>query len=492
MARRKDGRGDEEAGVRLARRMQRPLALVVSLLALTACSREPGTFTPAAAPVTEAPVKRPYSQERLLTDKGVTQDPCPDAVNPDNGCIELGALVDLSGPFQQFGKAALAGAQAYWKHVNEEGGVRHEDNDGVEARFDVDVSRYVEDNADDVATHLDRFEQIEPDILALALSFGTSTTDEALHDYIKHDVVAVPFGWWSGWNFEPLVAESGANYCFQAMNGMDWALAQLGGGTPINHVVVVATPDLYGEDVVAGVEYWTDPARRGEPNARIPFVPAEHVVEVEPGGDVSAAVDRIVAVSPEVVVLATGPEQTASIAKETAAKGWRGLLIGMAPTFDPSLLDDPAVADVLTRRYFRIAGFGPLTQGGKAYRDMREALGIGAHVAGPLPADKLPANDAWIAGWVSQYPLEHALEDAIKSGDLTRAGLADAIEKTDVKYDAALPATRYDGDPTENSQRKTWVLRPARDGLMGQVLAADAYVGNTTEHAPLTRPCTGG
>ena len=40
----------------------------------------------------------------IRTDVGVTDDACPEAVNPDNGCIYLGILSDLTeGPF-----AALA------------------------------------------------------------------------------------------------------------------------------------------------------------------------------------------------------------------------------------------------------------------------------------------------------------------------------------------------------------------------------------------------
>ena len=478
--------------MRNAARPWRRVALAVAALGiLTACTVQPGQFVPGAQPNGVTGEDTAPFPPGLIAAEGVTKDPCPNAVNPDNGCIYLGALVDESGPFSAFGKAALAGVQAYWHHVNELGGVRHETDDGVPGRFDVDVTKYVEDNRYNVPTHLEAYDKIKSHVVGLAMSFGTPTTSAALDDYIADDMVAVPMGWWSGWNFEPLIAQTGASACFQAINGMDWARAQLGGSGSIDHVVVVAYPGRYGEDTVAGVQRWTDPAFRGAPDVRVPFVPAEHVVEVEPGGDVSAAVDKIVEVSPQVAVLATGPKELAAIAKQTAAKGWRGLIVGMAPTFEPSLLDDPAVADVLTHRYYHIATVGPLTQGGKAYRDMRGDLGLPEKLSGnELDASKLPANGAWIAGWVSQYPLREGLKEAIKKRDLTRAGLAEAIQETKISYEGALPDTRYGDDPTEHALRRVFVMRPDRNGPMGEVLAADAYVGNTTEHVQLARPCT--
>ena len=59
----------------------------------------------------------------IATDVGVTSDPCPDAVNEDNGCIYLGTLSDLTvGPFAAAGPTIVDGQKAFWDRVNEDGG----------------------------------------------------------------------------------------------------------------------------------------------------------------------------------------------------------------------------------------------------------------------------------------------------------------------------------------------------------------------------------
>lgn len=59
----------------------------------------------------------------LATGAGVSDEPCPEAVHDDTGCIYLGSLTDLTGPFQIVGVQASAGGAAFWARVNEAGGV---------------------------------------------------------------------------------------------------------------------------------------------------------------------------------------------------------------------------------------------------------------------------------------------------------------------------------------------------------------------------------
>ena len=475
-----------------SRRPSRLATLAVLGLLAAGCTVEPGSFPSQREPLALPDAPSPTPAFGLLSDHGVTPDePCPEPVNPDNGCIHLGALVETSGPFGTQGRAATDGAIAFWDHVNHQGGVTHTRDDGIEAAFDVAVAEHVEETGSDVEAHVEAYERIEPEVLALALSQGTAATYELLPRLQHSDMVTVPLSWWSGWGFEPLVAESGADYCFQAINGMDWAMDELGGDARIDHVVVVRGPGRYGEDVLKGVEHWVDPDASGD-HPRVPFAPAEHTVVLEPGGDVAPAVERIDAVRPDVVVLATAPAQTAAIAADATARGWDGLLVGAAPTWAPSLLDDPAAAEALAGRFLHVAPVGPLTQGGKAYTEMRDVLGLGEDREIDAGAADLPSHPAWVAGWVSQYPLHHALREAIAAGDLTRAGMAHAIEEVAISYDGALPTTHYGGAPQEQATRRVFVSEVDRDAPHGLRLVGDAYVGDTAEARYVTRPCTGG
>lgn len=462
-----------------------PRLLAAIAMALAACTVEPGQFSDRDEPITGAAATEPAPGRQILATHGVDLAPCDAAVNEGNGCIFLGALVDLSGPFADQGEATAEGAQAFWDRINAEGGLRHRGNDGVEARFDVLVD-HVADNAYEVERHLEALDEMEPDVAALAVSFGTPTTRGALHEYQQHHLVSAPAGSWSGWVFEPLVADSGAPYCLQAINGFDWALQQLGGGTPFDHLVAIGYPDGYGLDAIAGLEHWADVHR-------VPFERSNHAVQIEPGGDVSLAVETLTRFDPEAALFATGPDELAAIAKQATAEGWEGLLIGLAPTFAPSLLDDPALERILSERYHRVSPVGPLTQGGEAYAHMREALGLpGDDRTIAADAEALPRHGAWIAGWVSQYPLEHTLLDAVERGDLTRAGIREAVRQVSVDYAGALPGRGSTGAPTERVHRRVFVLRPDASAPLGERLVADAYVGNTAEAFELTRPCTEG
>lgn len=68
---------------------------------------------------------------------GVTSEPCPDAVDESKGCIYLGIISDLTGVFAGVGVPLTDGGQAFWKRVNEEGGI---------GDYEVDVTTYVKDN----------------------------------------------------------------------------------------------------------------------------------------------------------------------------------------------------------------------------------------------------------------------------------------------------------------------------------------------------------
>lgn len=99
--------------------LRRMLVTVFAVsLALTACGRgddDDDGAAPGPTETTEAPAE-PVP--------GVTDEACPDAVNPDNGCIYLGVVSDLTdGPFAALAVPVTAGQAAFWQRVNEEGGL---------------------------------------------------------------------------------------------------------------------------------------------------------------------------------------------------------------------------------------------------------------------------------------------------------------------------------------------------------------------------------
>lgn len=165
----------------------RRTAAVLGALALvaTACAVEDDPDD--AASDTGDETEEPAAADEIAFDVGVTEDACPDAVNPDNGCIYLGTLSDLSeGPFAPLAVHIVAGQEAFWQKVNEDGGI---------AGFDVDVSTYTRDTLYDPQQHSARYREIEPNILALVHTLGTETTEAILGDMDSDNVIGAPASW---------------------------------------------------------------------------------------------------------------------------------------------------------------------------------------------------------------------------------------------------------------------------------------------------------
>src|SRR5262245_16406136 len=63
-------------------------------------------------------------KEGTKVDFGVTNEPCPEAIDSKKGCIYLGTISDLTeGPFKVLGVPITDAQKAFWRRVNEQGGV---------------------------------------------------------------------------------------------------------------------------------------------------------------------------------------------------------------------------------------------------------------------------------------------------------------------------------------------------------------------------------
>jgi len=181
-------------------------------------------------------------EDEIATDVGITSDPCPEAVNEDNGCIYLGTLSDLTvGPFAAAGPLIGEGQKAFWDRVNEDGGI---------GGYDIDVTEYVRDNQYNPQVTNQVYQEIKPEVLALAQTLGSPTTASIVEDLDAEDIVAAPAGWTSLYLFQDVILESGATYCAEAMNGVDYAVATY---SPQSVMAIHYAGD-YGEDAAAGAK----------------------------------------------------------------------------------------------------------------------------------------------------------------------------------------------------------------------------------------------
>jgi ABC-type branched-subunit amino acid transport system substrate-binding protein len=408
----------------------------------------------------------------VVSEGGVTEEPCEapagGVATPGNGCIYLGILSDLTeGPFAALGRLVQRGQQDFWGRVNANGGI---------AGFDIDIDTYTRDTKYNAQDHTQAYRQIEPNILLLAQTLGTPTTEAILADMDRDDVIAAPAGWWSGFNFpensKGLILASGYSYCLESMIGLDW-FSEFG-PRPIGSIAAVGYPGDFGGDVAAGAEKW----------AAANDVPFRGFIQTAPNalvGSQDAAVGAIVASGADVVLLGLGPIETAEIVGKIGATRPLGsiLFLGSGPTWNPALLGAPS-AQALIGLYTNVSPWDDYTGSAPGHAAMREAFG-----------ENPPINQGYAAGWVWSYPIKAALEAAAASGDLTRANIRAIVDGLEVDYEGILPTTRMGGDPNLNVTRTAVISRISPAIANGLDVIVDGYTGKTADAYEYTAACSG-
>lgn len=397
------------------------------------------------------------SPAEITFDEGITEEPCPAAVNPDNGCIYLGQLSDLTeGPFAPVGPQFVEATNLFWNRVNEEG--------GIGGRFDVDTQTYVRDNLYNPQTQVERFREIEPDVFAIAQSLGTPTTLAVRDQLDELDMLAVPSTLWSGWIVDDIMLQSGYGYCAEAVNGLDWAAAE--DGDP-QTVMAVHFPGYYGGDSAAGVAMWAEANN-------IEFDPAVHSIETLPNaaaGNQDAPIEAILREDPDVVVVATGAREMAEIVGQTVAQGFGGRFMGAIPSYNPAMLESDAGQAILDN-YRLVTFYEPFGTSTPGHDALAEALD-----------GETPTSDFFILGWIWQYPLLSALEAGAENGDLTRSGVRSIIPDLEVDYEGMLPTYDYSQAFTQ-----AVINEPDVEGAVGTSALTEFVEGRTAAELDFSQP----
>lgn len=456
---------------------QRWLMSLVAVLALVvaACSPDTAattTTTAAATTTTAAATTTTPPTDEVEFDVGVTLAPCEDAVNEGNGCIYLGIISDLTiGPFAPLGVPLTAAQTHFWEAVNADGGL-----DG----FDVIIREEdIYDAEYDPEKHATGYETIGDRVLALAQSLGTPQTQGILDRMAEDGTVAAPAAWWSGFGFPEedngnLILESGASYCLEAMNGMTFMSQALPEGFTWG---LIAFPGDYGGDYGSGAKIAASQLGLGDPVF-------EHLqIPISFGGSTEGAIAQVLQHRPTLIVLVTGPSEMAQIASGTFGGGHQQFqILGASPSWNVALTANEQLMTLLEGVYKGTIPFGVWDSDTPGHAAVRASA----------QANELGPNGAYLAGWTWQYPLKTLLEQAIASGDLTKANMvALAAELSGVDYQGILPERTYAGDPAENAVRSTFVVKAdstTSDGV-SVISPGGAFISPLVEAFPYEGPC---
>jgi ABC-type branched-subunit amino acid transport system substrate-binding protein len=395
----------------------------------------------------------------IKTGPGVTKEPCPDSTNKDRGCIYLGTISDLTeGPFKALAVPITDAQKAFWKRVNDSG--------GIGGKYDVNVTKFVKDNKYNPQVHNQVYQEIKGQVLAIAQTLGSPTTAAIIADLKAQKIVAAPASWTSAWAFEDVIMESGANYCIESMNSVDYAVEELA----VKSVLAVHYPGDYGADAAAGAKVAAE--KHG-----LTF----KAVETAPGPDNQAgAIAAVTGEKPDLVILTTNPTDGATIVGQAAGRGFKGKFIGTSPTWNPGLLKSPA-APAIKALYLTSVPWAPFGSDTPGHKAMRDALGSGVQ-----------PNDGYTSGWLWSYPLKAALQQAVADNDLSREGLLAAVKKLkSVDYEGMLPqgAGNYADDPNTATFRQTGIYKPDDAAPTGVSEVKGLFTGPTATDYKLDGPC---
>lgn len=388
---------------------------------------------------------------------GVTDDPCPNAVSEDNGCISLGVITDLTGLFKGVGVPFNEGQKAFWKTVNDAGGI---------GGYEVDITSNVEDSTYDPDKHAAAYEKIKDNVAALAQSLGTAQTNAILGDAKDESMLVGPVSLGSNWIFEDIAIEVGTNYCAEAMNIVDYMVDTL----KAKKIAAVHFPGDYGDDAMVGARIAAD--ARG-----VEFVD----ITTAPGAEEQApAVSSLVKAKPDAVILSTGPIEMAAIVGGAYAAGFQKPYVGSIPTWNSAVLES-AAGPAIEALYMQATAFPTWDADTPGSEAMRTAAG-----AATAP------NDWYNLGWAGAYVMKAVLEKAIDNDDLSREGIVEAAtELTEVDSQGMLPAGsgNYAGDPNEAAVRVTQLNKVDKKAASKVSVAVQPFTGPTAEAYDFQEAC---
>ena len=337
------------------------------------------------------------------TDDGGAAAELEPAPGFDGTTIRVGALGNTGAPLAAIGVPLSAGNRAYFDYINSQG--------GIAGQYPIEMVE--EDTGYNPTTAGEKFAATVDDVVMYVQILGTPVVDALLGDLEEQNVIASPASLDSDWVRQPNLLPVGGPYQIQAINAIDWYFSQ-----PDNEgdvLCTIASDDEYGDAGVEGVDFIAEElgievaqkstfptvTGRGGPNYDFP-----QVRELEDAGC-------------EVVFAVATLFDTKALADAFANQpGYTPTVIGQSPTWQTAFAAHPFIQE-----HFFLATEGP-AYGDTSVPGMENLITVREEYAPDVPADIY-----FNFGYVQAVATVALLEKAVDLGDLSREGLATALEE---------------------------------------------------------------
>jgi ABC-type branched-subunit amino acid transport system substrate-binding protein len=314
----------------------------------------------------------------------------------DGSTIKVGAVGLLSGPVAKVGLETNAGLLAYFKALNAKG--------GVAGKYKVDVVQGDGQLTNNIAVQ--EYNRIKGQVVAMAEVFGTPTTN-ALLPLLKQDEMLVsPTGFEASWVHEPNLLPVGPTYQIMTANALNYFVEKSGKDSV---VCTLTRDDLYGRDAVEGTEF---------ASKALGFKVAAKPTFALNASDYTGQISALKSSSCDAVVVAASPAELSKILGASARSGLQTQWIAEPAAYDPFLFGTP----VKTYLESNVWVAGPA----KAIGDPSATGSAEMLAAMKQYSPDLKPSFWYAAGWSNGQAVAAVLEQAVKNGNLTSAGVVTA------------------------------------------------------------------
>jgi ABC-type branched-subunit amino acid transport system substrate-binding protein len=297
--------------------------------------------------------------------------------------------------FKNLGAALNAGNEQWAADVNEAGGIC-----GRQVEIEVVDHGYKADTAKTL------YPQLEPQVLGMVQLLGSPVLAALEPNLVEDDMLAAPASWSSEVLDNPGVMMIGTTYDLEIVNGLAYLQQEglIADGDTIGHIYIDGE---YGGNGLKGSQYYAQQHNLTINEAKV----------TSTDNDLTGIVTGMRGAGVKAIVLTTTPGQTASALAANQALGLNVPVLGNNPTFDPALLESPA-AGALGNLYVS-GSSAPFSSPNP------KVVEITTEYKEANPDS--PRNGGVVVGYVEGLVWQNVLTAACEAGDLTRAGVKNAL-----------------------------------------------------------------
>lgn len=325
--------------------------------------------------------------------------------------IKLGSLTDVSKVYAGSAPSIVAGNKIYFDD-------RNKNNPICGRQVTIDVQDHASDNAKVVTL----FQAMEPNILALTQLLG-SPQQQAAQSVISDAGVTAML---AGWSSAALVTPSAPNNKFYVLAGTTYPLDIINGlayfqdsgkikkGDNLGYINV---PGSFGADAALGGKYFADKAG----------YTLNQTVIAGNETDLSAQVNALLAKNITALVVSAGPGSVNPAVAAVKASGKNIPILINSPGFNAAVVTGSAPnAAFFQSNVFIATSLLPTSDANTDLLKKVQTLFTDGVKAGTFK-DTVVNDQQLNYGWALASILGQALDAACKSGDMTRAGVNNAL-----------------------------------------------------------------